>query len=192
MSDQKKTQSEEVVENLPRPIPPPPLTDEPDYPTSLISQPPSREAVARREQEEKEWQKGLLIIEGYLNGYLQGEIKFDEMCICVEGALRRFPNEIGRQRWLGYIVEKAVRGRPPKYCRRLKHPSSQRQIAAGLVELANVRDGYRKKPSRHEPNGASAFEFVSRIWGDLGVRMTPRQVEKYWSEYRNSAKVRDE
>lgn len=82
-------------------------------------------------------------------------------------------------RWktLGLLVERALIAAPPKRSRGNRgQPEALRKIACDVLEMAN-RDGY---PLNRNSMEQTAFEYTAEILANLGISVTPRQLEDWY------------
>jgi hypothetical protein len=147
--------------------------------TTLLTAPLSAEAEAEnRRRKEIAEKAGFLVFDIWLESYSSGEITLEKLCRNARQALLRV-SEPSRQRALGAMLEQALKADPPKRGRGNKgEPVALKNAAVQLARIAHDEHGHPL--SRSSTTTQNAFERAASILADLGVGVTPRQVEDWY------------
>jgi len=118
----------------------------------------------------------------WFEAYEQGELSLEMLLRYASRSLKKLSvDDFLRWKTLGLLVDKALAVEPKKRSRGNKGaPESLRAIARSLVELAHQKGFVLSRSSAYR----SAFEMVADIMADLGIPVTPRQIEE-WTYERN-------
>lgn len=130
---------------------------------------------------DRDYDQGRIIAwEIWFSAYTNGQLSFERLLRYAQRSLIKLEiDDYRRWKTLGQLVEKAIKVAPPKRPRGNKgQPSELRLIASRLVEIAH-RDGYILNRAS---NGRTAFEHVAEILANLGIPVTPRQIEDWHYE----------
>lgn len=150
--------------------------------TSPITLTPEEEAQIRKEEEKRE-RAAMIVTEGWLQGYLNGELEFYDLCQHSIKVLQRFP-ERGRQRFLGEIVERAIAGYGDRKERKKGNhgqPIWLRTTSAALVLLVRENENLPvNEASANGLDGKSAFQRVVEIWRENGVTHITEAMVRNW------------
>lgn len=145
--------------------------------TSLLTAPvPPEIAAEMRRKEEMVERARILVMEVWLEAYKAGELTLEKLCRKSRQALIRVP-EGHRQRALGQMLDLALMVDVPARSRGNKgEPYAIRKLARDLAAIAH--DEYGLVIGR----SGTAWERVAEILVDLGVGVTPRQIEEWCYE----------
>ena len=133
----------------------------------------------QRVEQEQAYEKARVIAwQIWFAAYESGSLSLEELLRHARRSLEKLRiDDFLRWKTLGQLVEHALKIHPPKRSRGNKgKPKALREIAISLVELANKREGHvlsRGKKSEEQ----TAFEFVAGLMANLGIAVTPRQIE---------------
>ena len=116
----------------------------------------------------------------WFEAYTRGQLSLERLLKNAQLSLIKLGvDDFIRWKTLGQLAEKALKTTPPKRPRGNKgQPEALRLIASRLVELA-YNDGY---VLNRASNNKTAFEHVTEIMVNLGIPVTPRQIEDWYYE----------
>jgi len=119
-----------------------------------------------------------VVLRIWLEGYLEGRLKFEDMCRRARLATGRL-NDFNRHRLLGQLVDTALASEPATVkARRKGEPHALQQAVIELVDEVLRRDGLPVAPSRGD---MSAFERTVVVLSEAGVEgLTPRQIKGWY------------
>lgn len=132
----------------------------------------------QRKAKEKAYQQARIIAWNiWFTSFQSGSISLENLLRNAQRSLIKLEvDDFNRWKTLGLLTEKALQIDPPKRSRGNKgQPESLRQIARELVAIAN-NEGFSLSRSS---STKTAFEQVSEVMADLGISVTPRQVEDW-------------
>lgn len=131
-----------------------------------------------------DWDRFQTLLELLCESYVAGEIETDKLCLWAVTIAKEFEGDHlpsiptrSRDRLIATMMMRAISERPPIVKKPKAYPGIFQTITFELVNKA-AEDGYRK--SRGYDN--SAYLKVSQLFDKLGLKLTERQVEKYYQE----------
>lgn len=144
------------------------------------------EGVKCRSDEEhtandRAYEQGRVIAwEIWFDAYANGQLTLEVLLRNAQRSLLKLAVD-DFQRWkaLGLLAESALKLDPPRRSRGNKgQPEALRLIASRLVKMAHS-EGYILNRASYD---RSAFEYVAEILANLGIPVSPRQIEDWYYE----------
>jgi len=140
------------------------------------------------ESDKKSEDKINVIIDILVEGYRNGEIGLEKMCLTFRNVLNFLPCSTTPELWkkihMGKLVNHALECEPKKHVPgKLTKISAVRKLCCQLVIRAREIDGHiiNRDPSTDK---ISAYEKVSQIMNNCGlVEITPTIVQKWYEHY---------
>jgi hypothetical protein len=151
--------------------------------TTLLTQgckPPTGEELIQRKKAEQALDVCRLILEETLAAYADGEITFESAIRTASCAIHAedIPDDSQYQKMLGAFVDQICKTTPQTRQRTStrKNPAWLQRTAAGLVRLANEREGL--PIARESKTGKTAFDRAAEILKIRGIPATQSMVER--------------